>query len=166
MITLKACYYKIVAFFGNQWMDLMWDSYAKHSFPQPSIVDTQLCKHIFASKIKIQYATLMKPFFSAIGCSDPKYLQTENIPIQGSYIRMNTEQSMIIQKIGFTLDFGITSLIPRLGVPPRYVTLDTYLTQILKLGSRLLQLISLHFKILLECSSLYKILRLEDGRKI
>ena len=37
---------------------------------------------------------------------------------QGYYYQ--DEQSMIISKIGSTLDFGIISLIPRLGVPPRY----------------------------------------------
>jgi len=50
------------------------------------------------------------------------------------------EKSMIIFKIGFTMDFGIISLIPRLGLPhitkiPHRWTL--YITQILKLGSQI-----------------------------
>ena len=38
--------------------------------------------------------------------------------LQGYYYK--DEQSMIIWKIGSTLDFGIISLIPSLGVTPRY----------------------------------------------
>ena len=52
---------------------------------------------------------------------------------------------MIIWKIWSTLGFEIISLIPRLGVPQRYenpTLVDNYLTQILKLGSRIPQLLS------------------------
>ena len=37
---------------------------------------------------------------------------------QGRYYQ--DKQSMIISKMGSTLDFRIISFIPRLGVPPRY----------------------------------------------
>ena len=70
-----------------------------------------------------------------------------------SRILYKDEQSMIIWKNGFTLESGIISLIHQLGVPPMLV--DTYLNHILKLGGQIPQTI---FKIMLKCSSLYRIL--------
>ena len=74
------------------------------------------------------------------------------------------EQSMIIWKIGFTLDFGIIFLIPHLAVPR--VTKTQAGGHIpcsnIKMGKSNSPTV---FKIMLDFSSLYKILGLNQEKK-
>ena len=69
---------------------------------------------------------------------------------------------MIIWEIGSTstLDFGVISLIPRFGVPPYNLNSTVghnYLTQILKLGSRISRLPSFS-QYFVNATPLYKII--------
>ena len=122
-------------------------SFQFHTIPKISYSFQHYLSSIF--KLSFQFHTITKISNRLWHHSAPKFNLSFSFDtvqkLATSYDIIQDEQSIIIWKIGFILDFWIISLVPYLSVLLLYynpMLVDIYLTQIIKIGSWLPQLFS------------------------